>query len=389
MVKFTVHLFFLGLIVLAIASCKKPYEPPVITSPYSYLVVDGVINTGADSTFIMLSRTTNLADSVKRSGEKGATVELITNGGATYPFTEVRNGVYAHEGLNLDVSKTYKLSIATNGQHYLSDDIIVKVTPPIDNVGFKPDNNTLQINVSTHDPSNNTKYYKWDYDDAWRFTTQYRSGYIYDETLKNLRGRTIAEDIYTCYSTGVSSTVNIGTTVKLAQDVVSDQVIETIPSSSVKLNSRYSILVKQYALTKEAYTFWENLKKNTEQLGSVFDPLPSEIGGNIHNVDNPAEPVVGYISASNIQTKRIYINKIQLPSWPTPYPSMCNLDSTLRSRPFVGDEVKLFLYPPTSFLAISAIESEGNIIGYMRTFQDCADCRLYGKKKAPAFWIDN
>lgn len=38
-------------------ACKKPYTPDVVASPNSYLVVEGVINSGSDSTIIKLNRT--------------------------------------------------------------------------------------------------------------------------------------------------------------------------------------------------------------------------------------------------------------------------------------------------------------------------------------------
>ena len=72
-----------------------------------------------------------------------------------------------------------------------------------------------------------------------------------------------------------------------------------------------------------------NLKKNTEQLGSIFDALPSQINGNIHSATNPSEPVIGYISVGNVSSQRIFITKQQLPSsWiPTPTYLYCQIDS--------------------------------------------------------------
>ncbi len=49
------------LLLFALLCCKKPYDPPAIKSNGSYLVVEGVINSGADSTTIKLSRTVGLS----------------------------------------------------------------------------------------------------------------------------------------------------------------------------------------------------------------------------------------------------------------------------------------------------------------------------------------
>ncbi len=42
--------------------------------------------------------------------------------------------------------------------------------------------------------------------------------------------------------------------------------------------------------------------------------------GNIHSVNNPEEPVIGFISASSVQSKRVFINNKQLENWYGPPP---------------------------------------------------------------------
>jgi hypothetical protein len=69
----------------------------------------------------------------------------------------------------------------------------------------------------------------------------------------------------------------------------------------------YSVIVSQYALTSNQFKYWTELKKNSEQLGTLFDAQPSQLNSNIHCITNPAEPVMGYLSASTVQKKRIFI----------------------------------------------------------------------------------
>ncbi|TSD64913.1 DUF4249 domain-containing protein [Inquilinus sp. KBS0705] len=381
------YILYIALLAIAI-SCKKPYTPPQITAPSSYLVVEGTINSGSDTTFINLSRTRNLGDSVNVSGERGATV-IVEGDGTSYNLPELRNGVYAHQGLNLDVTKKYHLRIKTaDGQEYLSDDVEVKSAPPIDDVGYEIKDKGLQINVSTHDPANKTLYYRWEYVETWRFHTRYRSDFVVAPARDTVILRTAENQIYYCFNTVASSTISIASSTKLSQDVISKAPLTLIAPESDKISMRYSILVKQYALTKEAYEFWENLKKNTETLGSIFDALPSEISGNIHNIKNPSEPVIGYISAGAVQSKRVFIDKSQLPdTWKTAYPESCRQDTTL----YVGDhgfnEVRDYILLGTAIPTASITDPRGfTIIGFYRTDPICADCTLRGRVQQPAFW---
>jgi len=61
-------------------TCKTPYEPVEITVNVNYLVVEGIINSGPDSTIIKLSRTTKLKDKVQTIPERGATVVVESDG---------------------------------------------------------------------------------------------------------------------------------------------------------------------------------------------------------------------------------------------------------------------------------------------------------------------
>jgi len=265
----------------------------------------------------------------------------------------------------------------------------VKVTPPIDSVGYTTTDKGVQLYTNTHDPNNNTRYYRWDYSETWQFHAKYQSGYKSDG--KEIVNRPVSEDIYSCFGNHASSTILLGSSAKLAKDVIYQNPITAIVSTDEKIETKYSILLRQYALTSDAYNFWVNLKKNTEQLGSIFDAQPSNINGNLHNIANASEPVIGYISACSVQTKRIFITKDQLPqSFNTVYPYSCSADSVFYAKgnpPF--NEVENVLIPlPSSYIPISAfmLGNSLSISGFTASSLECVDCTIRGTKTKPAFW---
>jgi hypothetical protein len=385
----------LSLITIAV-SCKKPYLPPAISAPNSYLVVEGVINAGltnSDSTVINLSKSVNLGSAVKVNPVKGASVSIEGDQNLTLPLNETKPGYYVLYGSKFDVTHKYRLHIkTTDNKEYRSDFEAVTATPAIDSISYTTNNNQLALFANTHDPNNNTHYYRFDYTETWQFHSLYFSAFISNGT--ELVSRDASNFIYTCWASDTSSTILLGSSAKLKQDVISQLPVTTIVSTSEKVETKYSILLREYALSSDAYTFFSNLKKNTEQLGSIFDAQPSEITGNIHNIANAAEPVIGYISTTTIQSKRIFITKDKLPNtWATVYPYGCSLDSAYfdkpHSMPPENEVEERLILLPVNELTISAFYdlSKGIApLGYFGASSSCADCTIRGKNKQPDFW---
>jgi hypothetical protein len=367
-------------------------------------VVEGVIAAGSDSTIINLSRTVQLTTANTHKPEIGAKVTVDDQQGVSYPLSEADSGRYAAQPLNLDNSHKYRLDITTtDGQTYLSDYVPVKVTPPIDTVSTPITARGLDINVSSHDPSNNTRYYRWNYTETFIYQSDIEADYIFDptnpDTLKWSVLRTPEQQIHTCWVTLNSSIVNINSSAALSRDVINKNLVTQIPKESEKIAHRYSILVKQYALTQDAYNFWNLLKSNTQNIGTIFDVQPSVNNGNIHCTSNPSLAVIGYVSASTISRKRIFIDRADLPVWPVPGYQECNPDPNV-FQPNAICWPRAAAGPPSElitgiYIPLGAIDTVGvcykepvRAFSVKTVYYTCADCRFYmnGKTQKPAFW---
>jgi hypothetical protein len=379
-------------LILALLCCKKPYNPPATSTSKSYLVVEGFINTGNDSTVIKISRTVKLTNKVTANPLINATVTVEGEQSGIYQLFDVfNNGHYnSFYVLNLPPTQRYRLRILTQeGPVYLSDYITAKSTPPIDSVGYIVRDSSVNLYVNTHDPANNTRYYLWDYDETWIFHAKYASTYVLDPSNNAIVARNGQQNIFYCFASNKSSNVILNSTEKLAQDVVYQNILTQIPLTSEKVESKYSILLRQYAVTKQAFEFYQNLKKNTEQLGSIFDAQPSEITGNIHNATNPNEPVVGYISMTNVQSKRIFVAHDALPGNVQPkYPYDCIEEEALFNDKQGNNDVQdILINPPIDYIPTSSISLPGGgIIGYRYSTRECVDCTLRGTTQTPPFW---
>jgi len=383
---------FYSFLLICLFSCKTPYSPTPISTVSNYLVVEGAINI-SDSTYIQLSRTVSLSSKSTTKAELNAIVTIESNTGNSYSLAALGGGKYAAPPLNLNSANQYRLHIKTaNGSQYLSDFEETKVTPAIDTLTWQAKDDGLEIYVSTHDPKNATRYYRWDYTEAWEFHPSFYSGYISNGL--QIVPRTPAQQIWDCFTGDVSSNITLASSLQLSQDVINQQLVSIVPQSAEKISVKYSIQVKQYALTKAAYDYWTLLKKNTEQLGSIFDAQPSASIGNIHCVNNPSEPVIGYISTGTVTKNRIFVSNSQLPHWYTQafYPS-CGTDTAWASdsKPPRLTEDKGVNYKSGAYQGLGLIPvmpfGTGPVPdGYTVSEPYCVDCTLRGSKTPPSFW---
>jgi hypothetical protein len=378
----TVLIFFLTILGMLTLSCKQSFEPEVTKSSINLLVVEGLINIGNDSTIIKLSRTVILDNKNTVKPEIGATVIVESESSEKFPLVEMTPGKYASPSLNLNVNKKYRVNIKSKGGiSYLSEFVSGKTTPPIDSISYIVKSNGVQFYANTHDATNNSRYYRYEYVETWLFHPLYHSLLISDGK-KLLERNLVTQNIYNCWQSYNSSTILLASTIKLNQDIVSLQPLTFVNSDSEKIMDKYSILVKQFAVTRDEFEFWETLKRNTESLGSIFDAQPSQLIGNLHNVNFPNEPVLGFVGVGTFQSKRIFISKTRLPNWITAYPYKCNLD-TVRVVSKSGSRDQEDRFHSFRDIPIEFVMDGPTALGSTKA---CSDCTIRGINKAPDFW---
>lgn len=367
--------------------CKDRYNAPVVSPDTGYMVIEGNINISNGPTVITISRTNKL-NNREINFENGAKVTIEGNNNSSYPLAETNPGQYTSD-LILNSSVKYRVNISTaDGKQYLSDFVEVKNNPPIDSISWQREHDGVGIYVNTHDPQNNTRYYQWEYIETWEFHSHFVSTLKYDSNFsvrppvytigfRNAR-RDPDSTLFVCYKTVPSSNITTGSTIALSNDVVFLPILY-IPPESWKLSVLYSIEVKQHTLTREGYDYLERMKKNTETTGTVFDAQPSELVGNIHCVRNPAEPVLGFINISPVQTKRIYINNDQLPGWN--YSQNCFRIEVINDPDSIryNGLGNMPTYP-------AKLGILGAIISFYVSSPECVDCSLRGTSTKPSFW---
>jgi len=374
MKHWVIMLFVLG-------ACTDKYVANIKGQATGFLVVEGYINITGTTT-IQMSRSTGL-DSPVYLPETGAQVEIQSTNGASIPLSELNAGIYSDTGLNLDPTQQYRLHIkTTNGKDYLSDLSNVNISPPIDSLSWTAASDGVTVYVTTHNPAVQPGYYQWSYEETWEYKSKFGSDIEYDGSGLILRPD--SDMITTCWRSDVSTTINIASTEKLSSNVIYEYPVALVPYSNTdKLVYEYSILVKQTVLSQDWYEWVQKVQRNTEALGSIFDALPSETGGNIHNTADPTELVIGFIGTTTETEKRLFINRTQIPPTIvyTGYED-CTQDTTGLDAASLNAKFGKGIYIPTAI-----IYSMGFPVGVSSSIPECVDCRLKGGTLVqPAFW---
>lgn len=370
-------------LILLIVSCITPFDPEGVSSIDNMIVIEGDIIQN-DTTKVIISRSLALNDPNRINYISRATVWVESETGVRYSATEVRRGVqiqYHIKTMGINPNVRYKLCVLVNSKKYESDFIPVLKTPPIDSIGYTTDREKMSVTfyVNAYDPENKTRYYKWSFKEDWEFHSQYLSLFEYNPVTKKVNEIPMDMNRYYCWGKGVSSSILIASTTHLTEDRVIEKPLVSMGSSDKRVSYLYSMELTQMAISKEAYIYWENIRKNSNDIGGIFSPQPSEMAGNIKCVSNPSEVVIGYISAAVVSKRRNYAYGVDMDIYIPP--KYCETVTVGPDNPANIDDLYL-----TGFDVVSYFEDTNESFWVTKR---CVDCRVYGTKNKPSFWPNN
>ncbi|MGO3182898.1 MAG: DUF4249 domain-containing protein [Aequorivita sp.] len=392
---FLTTLFFQG-------SCTEPFE--IETVDYeSVLVVESTITDEIKQQVVKLSRTSTLENS-EVLNVNNATVYVTSDAGAVYYFNwndEV--GYYiSDEAFSAQPNTSYSLKINTaDGKNYTSSSVVLPPVVEMDEVYAERINEPsqskdgVQVLVNTTDPTGNSKYFRYEYEETYKIVAPNPTRWYTDINDYNpqtgdytitLTPR-VPEEI--CYSTEVSSGINQASTKQFDENRVFRFPVRYLSKTDSKIRTRYSLLVKQYVQSVEAFTFYKMIK----DLGSIQSLLsqgqPGYVTGNMVSEANPEEKVLGFFEASSMTSKRIYFNYEDFGMPKPPYFVDCEilmLNIYAHGDPIGYDEHSA-LYTYIHYHDYQVLTA--STTGYYRIVQpECSVCTYFSSNVKPDFWED-
>jgi hypothetical protein len=369
----TLRLIALLLILVNTDSCIINYVPKI--SDYEeVLVVEGLINDQPGINTIKISKSQPLWKKLNPRPLTGCIVSISDDLGQTFIIKETAiPGIYNTDPASFRgvTGREYTLHIRTTTESinlsYESMPMKMIPVPSIDSIYYEKEFFELatlpvegcNIYLNTHDPSNNCRFYRWEYSETWEFHLPF-----------NFPNKV-------CWISNNPVEILIKNASLFTETNIVRHPVTTITNPVDRLSVKYSILVNQFSLNEDEYLYWERLKNTTDQTGGLYDLTPATIPNNIYCLEEPYKIVLGYFSVSAVSSRRLFI-KDRFAGINTRYAG-CTSNTIFTNRP---DTLKdLWIIEDNSDKIPPAVI-------YTKD-RSCIDCTTRGTNIKPAFWDDD
>ncbi len=362
--------------ILLNTSCIKQFIPSV-NEINELLVVQGLITNQKETNKILLSRSLPLGEISSAQPVSGYNVQISDDQGNTYSLKESAPGTYITDSTQFIgvIGRLYTLHIGVTENSFFSYEsapMEMKPVPPIDTIYYEKivvkeshENwfgvDACQIYLDTHDPENTCRYFRWDFAETWVHRLLFPVPYM------------------TCWVSDRSRSIDIKSSAEIEKVKIIRHPVTYISNISDRLKRKYSILVNQYSLNDDEYTYWEKVKTYTDRVGGFYDIIPASIPGNISAKFNSSVKVLGYFSVSAKSSKRIFIQDN--------FAGIIDRYTNCISDTIIGD------YDPPELNITKWTLIDNSIptprVRVLTSIYGCYDCRVRGTNIKPDFWTDD
>jgi len=280
---------------LILVACIKQidYEPAEVPST---LVVDGVILAGNGPHTLKLSTTGRLGETTFPPVTNAKVFLFNETTGSKFVYLHVGEGKYfIWEGIfRVKTRENYFIEIVHENKVYRSRPERIPEPQHIKDISYRVEDDQFILEVENTTPDNGMLYLRWELENI----------YTIDELICHPFAPThkcyIKDDFHIASIPLLdASLLQAGTTFKY--DVATKRINFTFGNPQ-------SFLVTQHSITAEAFDYWSRIDLVSNQLGTIFDPQVASVGGNIYNIKDPADQVLGYFRAIAQDTVVLFTN---------------------------------------------------------------------------------
>ncbi len=319
---------YIYLLLLLPLACIDPFEVEVPEGP-QLLTVEGFLTTSPGPHIIKLSRSATYGSAFEGLVRpvRDATVIVRDDLGNVAFLAEdldERGNYLTPEGFRAVVGRTYTLQIQLiEGNVYTSLPERIESVPEIKNLGYEivripvegetNDRSGVQLVVDVDDPADQDNFYFWRTGPSTFIIKTRPDLFFIRPPAADDRDPDPKDCCDTCFQTEFFSNAGIyvanddnfnGLTTRIPAGFIEDDGIRFVETHRAEIS--------QISISAEAYRFLRLVRQQTEISGSVFDPPPANIRGNMISLDDPEEVVLGYFMAGAEAKEEIYIQASEM-----------------------------------------------------------------------------
>jgi hypothetical protein len=295
----------------------------------SKLVVYGNFTQGAGNRVVSIRRTSDFGSQVSEI-VRGANVFLVDEQGKRLPFMETSGGDYAFMDARFQatVGRKYYLEIELKGGDKFRSVASAMPAPiPIQKSYFRflPTNvaqkrPALGIMVDLNVPASpQAVHLRWGVRRIWQRTSVNLQWVFNDFFRFGPPPVCYMSDSLTMQAIPLFSSERTNGFLLQQQQLLSLE-------ADKKLFEKNAIEIIQYNTTPEAYQYWQDIRSVANQGGTIFDPPPASVLGNLYPLDDPGERILGFFELTAADTSYFFMEKSQLEPFGYYVPDPCIRD---------------------------------------------------------------
>ncbi len=274
------------------------------------LVIYGLFTDSDERHLVNVSRTAEFG--LPPKGVSNAQVTLLTESGARIPYFNAGNGNYELWGIQAEAEESYALEVVLDENTYRSKFEKVPVYSAEDRLSFAFSTEPLTNNSNTPvfsffaesilpevlDPI----YLRWQAEETYLWTRIWLpcTGLCPPPPPHCFISDIIEPNRINLFD--ASGTKTRSTAFTLGRRLVDNSFIST-----------FYVTVRQLSINKEAYEYWQKIKIVVNNQGSLFDIPPAPVFGNISNMDDADEIILGYFEIAKTKISRIKVTSADVP----------------------------------------------------------------------------
>ncbi|PVY39305.1 DUF4249 domain-containing protein [Pontibacter virosus] len=312
---------FLSIVLILLMGCIDPIDFKN-NDQQEHMVVEGSFTNMAGINYVRLSYAQPYTYPYNKFEER-ASVIITSEEGEQFYFSHDQAGYYYPVDAENTYGRpghTYTLQVNVADKSYRSEPITLREPVPIGQVHFAINEKTFalqgdkekrkhmgyQVLVDFQDPAQVRNYYRWSFARQYEVLTQpwdYLND-MGDPAPKNCCARCWIQEKEETFTVSDDRLTN-------GKQVINREVL-FIPFEKY-LQTRYKMKVYQHAITPDAFEFYRIMGQQKESTGTVFDPPPSEIKGNMRSTSTPEEQVLGFFDVSGVVMQEVDIRANDIP----------------------------------------------------------------------------